>query len=85
MLNNVLVCSPHDLRYGHTLTALDRDLHILLKKIITLNPDEYRALVALAAEKNLALVVAQNPPDWSHDLYLCDRISQGEIEGAAIH
>ena len=41
MLDDVLVCSPHDLRYGHTRTALDRDHHILLKKIIALNPDEW--------------------------------------------
>lgn len=50
MLDDVLVCSPHDLRYGHTRTALDRDHHILLKKIIALNPDECLALVALADE-----------------------------------
>jgi len=44
--------------------------------------------VALAAEKGLALVVAQNPPYWSHCRYLRDKIQQGalgEIEGAAIH
>ena len=74
MLDGVLVCSPHDLHYGHTRTALDQDLHILLEKIITLNPDKGRALVALANKKDMALVVVQNPPDWSRCLYLRDKI-----------
>ena len=44
--------------------------------------------MALADKKSLALVVAQNPPYWSHCRYLRDKIQQGalgEIEGAAIH
>ena len=88
LLDGVLVCSPHDLHYDHARAALDRGLHVLLEKPITLDPDEGRALVALADEKGLALVVAQNPPYWSHCRYLRDKIQQGalgEIEGAAIH
>jgi len=87
-LDGVLVCSPHDLHYEHAKAALDKGLHVLVEKPITLDPDQGRALVALAAEKDLALVVAQNPPYWSHCRYLRDKIQQGalgEIEGVAIH
>ena len=88
LLDGVLVCSPHHLHYEHSRAALDRGLHLLLEKPITLDPDEGRELVTLAAERGLALVVAQNPPYWSHCRYLRDKIQQGalgEIEGAAIH
>ena len=42
----------------------------------------------LRVHQRLALVVAQNPPYWSHCRFLRDKIQQGalgEIEGAAIH
>ena len=88
LCDGVLVCSPHDLHYEHAKAALERGLHVLLEKPITLNPDEGRRLVALAAEKKLALVVAQNPPYWNHCRYLRDKIEQqalGEIEAVTIN
>jgi len=88
LLDGVLVCSPHDLHYLHAKAALDRGLHVLLEKPITLDPDHGRTLVALANERNLTLIVAQNPPYWSHCRYLRDKIQHGalgELEGAAIH
>ena len=46
LLDGVLVCSPHDLHYDHARAALDRGLHVLLEKPITLAPDAGRALAA---------------------------------------
>jgi len=88
LLDGVLVCSPHHLHYEHAKAALERGLHVLLEKPITLDPDQGRQLLALADEKDLALVVAQNPPYWNHCHYLRDKIRHnalGEIEGVSIN
>lgn len=88
LLDGVLICSPHDLHYEHAKAALKQGLHVLLEKPITLDPNEGRALVALAAKNNLVLIVAQNPPYWNHCHYLRDKIQQqalGEIEAVTIN
>lgn len=88
IVDGVLVCSPHHLHYEHTRAALENGLHVLLEKPITIDPADGRELVELAAAKNLTLIVAQNPPYWSHCRYLKEQIQHGrlgEIEAAQIH
>lgn len=88
LVDGVVICSPHHLHYEHALAALECGLHVLLEKPIAVQPAQGRGLVALAAEKNLALVVAQNPPYWSHCRYLREQIQQGkigELESAHLH
>lgn len=87
-VDGVVICSPHHLHYEHTLAALEQGLHVLLEKPITIDPDEGRRLVALAAAKQLTLLVAQNPPYWSHCRYLREQVQEGKlgrIESAHIH
>ena len=87
-LDGVIICSPHQLHFEHTRAALEAGLHVLLEKPITLDPDEGRQLVALSAATGRALVVAQNPPYWSHCRFLRNRLRHGdlgEIEGVSIN
>lgn len=87
-VDGVIVCSPHHLHFEHTRAALENNLHVLLEKPITLDPEEGRQLVELAASKGRVLVVGQNPPYWSHCRYLREQIEAGalgEIEAAHIH
>jgi predicted dehydrogenase len=88
LLDGVVICSPHDLHYEHARAALEQGLPVLLEKPITTDPRQGRELVALAAQKQLALIVAQNPPYWSHCRLLRDQIRKGvlgELEAASIH
>lgn len=88
LVDAVVICSPHHLHYEHTLPALEQGLHVLLEKPITIDPGEGRRLVALAAERGLALVVGQNPPYWSHCCFLREQIAAGTlgtIESAHVH
>jgi predicted dehydrogenase len=41
----VLICSPHETHFEHTMAALEAGQHVLLEKPITLNADEGRVLV----------------------------------------
>lgn len=88
LVDAVLVCSPHDLHYEHSAAALEAGLHVLLEKPVTTTAEDGRKLVALAQEKGKALIVAQNPPFWSHCRYMRDVVENGtlgEIEAAHIH
>ena len=86
-LDGVVICSPHHLHFEHAMAAFERGLHVLLEKPIAVTADEGRQLIAAARAHGLALVVAQNPPYWSHCRWLRDHVRSrvlGDIEGAAI-
>lgn len=54
----VLVLTPSGLHYAHTRLALERGVHVLVEKPITMLPDEARELDALARSKGLMYGVA---------------------------
>ncbi len=88
LVDGVVICSPHHLHYEHALAALEAGKHVLLEKPIAVRPEEGRRLAALAAEKERVLLVAQNPPYWSHCRYLKEQFQEGiigEVESAHIH
>ncbi len=88
LVDAVLISSPHDLHYEHGKAALEKGLHVLLEKPITTDPQKGRELVALAQEKGLALIVAQNPPYWNHCRHLRAQFRSGrlgELETASIN
>ena len=60
LLDAVTISLPHNLHYQATRTALDRGLHVLVDKPLTLRSDHARDLVALAGERGLTLMVAFN-------------------------
>lgn len=54
----VLVLTPSGLHYPHTLLALERGLHVLVEKPITMLPSQARELDALARAKGVMYGVA---------------------------
>jgi predicted dehydrogenase len=84
-LEAVLVCTPHALHYDHARLALERDLHVLVEKPLTVRADQAQALVELARSRQRVLLVALNPPYWKHVHYLRSLIqggTLGSLEGA---
>ena len=65
-LDAVLIATPNYLHYEQAKAALERGLHVLLEKPMTVKSDHARELVAIARERNLKLAVALNPPHWAH-------------------
>jgi len=87
-MDGVLVTTPHALHYEHARAALEKGLHVMIEKPMTIKTDEARELAGIAAGKGLVIVVALNPPFWSHTTYLREAINSGvlgEIEGADIN
>ncbi len=62
-LDGVVVASPHTLHYEHARAALDRGLHVMCEKPMTTSAAHARALVAVAAKKNVHLLV---PYGWHY-------------------
>jgi predicted dehydrogenase len=87
-VDGVIICSPHHLHYEHTRAALEKGLHVLLEKPITIDPAQGYELVRLAVAQERSLIVAQNPPYWSHCRFLRQQLQDGplgELEAAHIH
>ncbi len=87
LVDGVVICSPHHLHFEHARAALERDLPVLLEKPITIDPKQGRTLTRLARERQLPLVVAQNPPYWSHCHFLRQQFRSGymgDLESAAL-
>ena len=87
-MDAVLVTTPHALHYEHARAALEKGLHVMIEKPMAVKADEARELADLAKDKGLVIVVALNPPFWSHTTYLREAIRSGilgEIEGVHIN
>jgi len=69
-LDAVLIATPNSLHFEQAQAALEKGLHVLLEKPMTIRSDHAHELVRLAREKNLKLGVALNPPYWAH----CHRV-----------
>ncbi len=78
-LDAIVIATPHNLHYEQALAALDRGLHVLMEKPMTVKSSEAHALCKLAREQNRVLAVALNPPYWSH----CHRI-RGAIQSGRL-
>jgi predicted dehydrogenase len=65
-LDAVLIATPNSLHFEQAQAALEKGLHVLLEKPMTIRSDHARELVRLAREKKLHLGVALNPPYWAH-------------------
>lgn len=62
-LDAVIISSPHSLHYTHARAALERGLHVLVEKPMTLRADEAWELASLAREQNKHLLV---PYGWNY-------------------
>jgi predicted dehydrogenase len=87
-MDGVLVTTPHALHYEHAKAALEKGLHVMIEKPMAVRAGEAQELANIAKDKRLVIVVALNPPFWSHTTYLRDAIRSGvlgEIEGVYIN
>ena len=87
-LDAVLIATPNYIHYEHAKAALERGLHVLLEKPMTIKSEHARELVELAKGRGLKLAVALNPPHWAH----CHRAKRalqsenmGVFESAAMY
>jgi len=78
-MDGVLIATPHTLHYEHAKYALEKGVHVLLEKPMTVKTEDARDLVELAEEKGRTLVVALNPPYWAHCHFIKETIESGEI------
>lgn len=78
-LDALVIATPHAHHYLQAREALERNLHVLLEKPMTLKTEEAKDLVDLAANNNRVLAVALNPPFWRHTCYAREAILRGEI------
>ena len=87
-LDAVLIATPNSLHFEQAQAALEKGLHVLLEKPMTIRSEDAHALVRSAREKGLHLGVALNPPYWAH----CHRArraladeAMGPLESASLY
>lgn len=87
-LDAVIIATPNLFHYEMARECLERGLHVLLEKPMTVRSADAHALVALARERELHLSIALNPPFWAH----CHQIRRalrdekmGVLESASIY
>jgi predicted dehydrogenase len=61
-LDGVVVGSPHVAHYEHARAALERGLHVMVEKPLTTSAADARALVALAREQGVQILI---PHGWN--------------------
>jgi predicted dehydrogenase len=84
MLNEVpmdalVVASPHQLHGAHAIAALEKDLHALIEKPMTVSAADARAVAALAHSRRRHVVV---PYGWNFKPYFArarELVSRGRI------
>ena len=87
-MDGVLISTPHALHYDQAKYCLNKGLHVLIEKPMTITAEEAKDLLATAEEKKLIIVVGLNPPYWSLCHYLKNLIDSGglgEIEAISIN
>ncbi len=87
-MDAVIIATPNNLHYDMAVEAIERGLHVLLEKPMTIRSEDALKLVDLADEKKVHLAVAFNPPHWAH----CHQIRKalkdpeiGQLESAAMY
>jgi predicted dehydrogenase len=83
-LDAVIVASPHTLHYQHAAAALARGLHVMVEKPITTSAADARALVDLAREKGVHLLV---PYGWHYTPFIQEahRLMESGVVGHIQH
>ncbi len=77
-LDAVLIATPNHLHAPQAKAALERGIHVLIEKPMTIRSEDADSLVLLARQKGLRLAVALNPPYWSH----CHKIREALLGGS---
>ena len=78
-LDAAIVAVPHDVHASLARAVLDRGLHLLLEKPMTIRPPDARALAVLAKERGVELIIGY---PWHYNrqvLAVRDAIADGRI------
>ncbi|MCY3770657.1 MAG: Gfo/Idh/MocA family oxidoreductase [Gemmatimonadetes bacterium] len=78
-LDAVMVSSPHALHYEQVDYVLDRDLHVLVEKPLTISSGHTRALIDKAAARNRVLMVSYQRNFMAPHVYARELIRKGAI------
>ena len=86
--DGVLISTPHSEHYPQAAAALARGLGVLVEKPMVIAPDDAKRLLALALEKERALVVAYQRHWMPHFVYARELVRSsviGELRGVVAH
>lgn len=78
-LDAVMVSSPHALHYEQVDYALDRGLHVLVEKPLTISSSHTRALIGKAAARDRILLVSYQRNFMAPHVYARELIRNGAI------
>ena len=78
-LDAVMVSSPHAMHYEQVDYVLDRNLHALVEKPLTISSSHTRALIGKAAARNRILLVSYQRNFMAPHVYARELIREGAI------
>lgn len=87
-LDAVFISSPHVSHYAQVRAALERDLHVLVEKPLTISPGKARALIELAHRRKRFLQVSYQRNYYAPHVYARELIAKGalgEIRGVVAY
>jgi predicted dehydrogenase len=84
-LDGVIVASPDDLHYEHTMACLERGLHVLVEKPITRSLVQSEEMCKTADSRNLVLMTVANKRYSPPYRYAKDLILDGTVHDPALY
>ncbi|MXY55531.1 MAG: Gfo/Idh/MocA family oxidoreductase [Gammaproteobacteria bacterium] len=78
-VDGVLISTPHREHYRQAKASLERGRHVLVEKPLVIRPEDAKRLLALAAGRRLALVVAYQRHWMPHFAYARELVERGAV------
>ena len=78
-LDAVFISSPHASHYAQVRAALERDLHVLVEKPLTISSGKARALIELAHKRRRFLQVSYQRNYYAPHVYARELIAKGAL------
>ncbi|MBS7612308.1 Gfo/Idh/MocA family oxidoreductase [Candidatus Bathyarchaeota archaeon] len=78
-LDAVIICTPHNLHYEHTMKAFKRGLHVLVEKPMAISVGEAEEMVEESSKRNLVLTVGYQRHCQPEYVYARRKILSGEL------
>ena len=78
-LDAIFISSPHSMHYEQARLALNRELHVLVEKPLTISSRHTKALIALAEKKRRFLQVSYQRNYYAEHTYARELIRKGVI------
>lgn len=78
-LDAVFISSPHASHYAQVRAALERGLHVLVEKPLTISPGKARALIELARKRRRFLQVSYQRNYYTPHVYARELVAKGAL------